>query len=252
MNMNTAVYKTNFVIDGDIDFYKALAESDDEQEINSSTDELCLISQKPIDENAITLLVCKHTFNYHALYKEIVKQKYKRYNTSTYDKTILMLKINEFLCPYCRTKQESLLPYVKDTSISLIRGVNSPALYCMPYHTCSYIFKSGKSKGNCCHKNALSINGIKLCSIHIKYTILSKPKHDNTGCCAILKSGPNKGISCGMKIRNITTSTCLRHSPLSPISESPIIETPTYETSDIEPYKEVDITTFLESLMKIT
>ena len=208
--MNKPLYNIHFVMDDDIDFYKELA---DDSNAILPLEELCLISQKPIDENSITLIECNHTFNFHDLYKEVVKQKYKRYNTSHYDKIILNLKINEFICPYCRSKQQLLLPYLKDKSVQLIKGVNSPEIHCMPYHKCSYIVKSGKSKGNCCNKNAFSTNGIKLCSNHNKVKP-NKVKYTNNelGCCTILKRGPNKGTSCGMKIKNVTSNTCIRHS----------------------------------------
>ena len=85
-------------------------------------------------------------------------------------------------------------------------------------------------------------------SVHIKYL---KIKLISTKLNNIIDYQP-----VFQKIRNITTGTCLRHSPPPPLSEIPISETPISEildikTPEIEPYKEVDITTFIESLMKI-
>ena len=105
---------SNYIIEDGVDFYSILNEddSDSDDEKNNNQDNCCLISHNELDENSITL-ACNHTFNFIDIYKEVLKQKTFR---SSLDKNIITLKKNEFLCPYCRKKQVSLLPHVKNTN----------------------------------------------------------------------------------------------------------------------------------------
>ena len=197
----------NIVIEDNIDFYKALYESDDED-----NNETCLISQSPLDENYIELS-CGHKFNLIPIYNEVVKQKTMK--NKTMDKNIHSLKKNNFLCPYCRQIQHQLLPHIKVSTMNYIIGVNSPISLCMPYHKCSYKMKSGKNKGVQCNAAAFSYDGKCYCNKH--YKIISKQNSNVLSnnslprCCAILKSGNRKGQECGSKIFNKEFQLCKRH-----------------------------------------
>ena len=70
----------NYSIEGNIDFYGELLNSLCESTIESKNnrenknDELCLITQQPLEEHFVTL-ECNHKFNYLPLFKEIKRQK---------------------------------------------------------------------------------------------------------------------------------------------------------------------------------
>ncbi len=139
----------NIIIEDNIDFYKELNNIDTNSEEDNI--EYCLLSKLPLDKNKIKLS-CGHEFNFIPLFNEVCKQKCK---DSTSYLEITRLCHNEIKCPYCRQKHKKLLPHVKMTSkMVYISGVNSPEYLCMDFHTCEYIYKSGKNKGSYCAKNA--------------------------------------------------------------------------------------------------
>jgi hypothetical protein len=212
--MNKSLDDTNYVIEDNFNFYEALEDSDNDDDKEA---EICLISQKCLDENAITLN-CNHKFNFFDIYKEVVNQKKK---THSLDKNIRLLKKSEFLCPYCRSVQKELLPHIKNLSmgINFYIGVNSPHNICMPYHECSYKTLSGKSKGVPCGCPAFSYDGITHCNKHYAATqkkLLAPTNNNNNNnilCCAIMKSGKNIGGICGVKIKTNNDTLCGRHKP---------------------------------------
>lgn len=107
---------TNYIIEGDFDFYNELYKSlDDEVEQNT---QVCLITNMPLTKHFVEL-DCKHTFNYVPLFKDLVNYKTKFSSLETYRS-----KINEIRCPYCRRKQSSLLPYIEEISLPKEHGVN--------------------------------------------------------------------------------------------------------------------------------
>lgn len=211
--MNKLFIEKKYVIEDNIDFYSALNDSDDEEDDTK----VCLISQKILDQNAITLN-CGHSFNYVEIYNEVKKQKLSK--GITLDSNLRNLKKNEFICPYCRTLQTSLLPHVKNKELNIqyISGVNTPLTSSMPFNSCTYITKSGKNKGVPCKEHALTFNNTCLCSKHLIYynkkqnssTLSLSIPHDT--CSAILKSGKRKGQPCGAKIYDNINQTCKRHS----------------------------------------
>ncbi len=203
----------NIIIEDNIDFYKELEDENSDIEYTEE-DNLCLISSLPLDENHIKLS-CGHKFNLNELFKEVCKQKINRHKSM--DKSIYLLKKHQFICPYCRTIQNELLPHIKNEHISFYIGVNSPQPLCMTYHTCEYINKSGKNKNNPCNNIAFSYSGKCYCNKHynsIKKKLNKKnTQQSNLTCCAILKSGKRKGEKCGLKVFNEHTQTCKRHTP---------------------------------------
>lgn len=210
--MNKIIYEKNYVVEDNIDFYAALEDSDDDE-----TENICLISQVPLDENAVELK-CGHKFNYVEIYNEVMKQKLNKH--LLLDQSLHSLKRNEFLCPYCRTKHYELLPHIKETSLHVkyINGVNAPKHCCMQYHNCSYITKSGKNKGSCCTEHAFLVGSQRFCNKHMAYVKKQQQKQHvdkktlpNEKCSAILKSGKRKGEQCGAKIHITGHQTCKRH-----------------------------------------
>jgi hypothetical protein len=109
-----------YTIEGDIDFYKELLNSsDDENEIIEEND-CCMITNMPLQENYVKLK-CGHQFNYGAIFKDLVNYK-KKFNNLEQIK--YKLKQNEIRCPYCRKIQNELLPYYENLSYPKEYGVN--------------------------------------------------------------------------------------------------------------------------------
>tara|TARA_B100000424_G_scaffold34375_1_gene23235 strand:+ start:8669 stop:9256 length:588 start_codon:yes stop_codon:yes gene_type:complete len=179
----------NLIFEDNIDFYKELEESSDEEEEN-----ICLLSGFPLDENKITL-PCNHSFNFYPLYKEIYNQKYNRTNYKHH-----YVYTNQIKCPYCRQITNRLLPHVlPNNNMSFHKGVNTPEKYCMPFHTCTHLFKSGANKGNMCSKAAYYKDDKLYCKTHHNLK-LSRSKKTINICKKILKSGARKGEQCGCKV----------------------------------------------------
>jgi hypothetical protein len=108
------VHKYN--IEGNIDFYKELYESlddDDTPKMDEDTN-VCLITNATLEPNHIQLL-CNHRFNYVPLYNDLCKQK--KNGTEAYHKK------NLIKCPYCRSLQEYILPL--NDSVTPVYGVNT-------------------------------------------------------------------------------------------------------------------------------
>ena len=130
-----------YIIEGNIDFYKELYKSIDQEtkevieqnngeiksgeggeggEENNKTKELilCLISNMPLTENFVQMN-CGHKFNYIPLYNDILNHK-KKFNIMEHQS----LKNIEIRCPYCRKVQQELLPYHKYPGVKEVHGVN--------------------------------------------------------------------------------------------------------------------------------
>ena len=136
------------------------------------------------------------------LYKEIYNQKFNGY--------VKNLAINQIMCPFCRNKQNKLLPciHINNPDIPSHVGINTPIKYCMYNNKCKYKFLSGKRKGLECGKEC---NG-EYCLRH-KKQIENKPlvidaflakdvkSKDKKICCAIIKHGKNAGKQCTFKVK---------------------------------------------------
>ena len=93
-------------------------------------------------------------------------------------------------------------------------SVNSPEKYCMSFHNCSYVFKSGKNKNSICPKSAYYNETYCYCNQH--HTLMNKKKASNNSiqevhCKTLLKSGKRKGEECGLKM--FKDGCCKRHLP---------------------------------------
>jgi hypothetical protein len=183
-------------IEDNIDFYSELLKiqsnttDTDKTQLQDNVDDLCLISNTILTDNYVTL-ICGHKFNYIPLYYDIYNHKTK-YNIKekTYDK----LKYYEIRCPYCRKKQNELLPYYPELIPDKIHGVN--------YIDENYLMVVNDYKDN----------------IFSKYSQKKKkkttPSPDNTLLCqTILKYGLNKGEKCNKHIFN--ENYCKRHYTLN-------------------------------------
>lgn len=160
---------TNYIIEGNIDFYSELSKSLDEN-LNEG---YCLISNLPLTDNYVEL-ECHHKFNYVPLFNDLYNHK-KKYNALEARK----LKLNELRCPYCRFKQSTLLPYYDNMNIKKVHGIN----WINPNELNTYSF-IGLQEGKCCWgeesnhtcgvTNVLAIkeSGMTYCYYH--YKIVSK------------------------------------------------------------------------------
>ena len=111
---------SNYIIEGNFDFYKELYESLDDSGNNMDEQlaQVCLISNTPLTKHFVEL-ECKHTFNYVPLFKDLVNHKTKFSTLDTH-----RLKVNEIRCPYCRNKQGNVLPYIEELGLPKEHGVN--------------------------------------------------------------------------------------------------------------------------------
>jgi hypothetical protein len=112
-----------YKIEGNIDFFSELYKSLDVEEThhkNESDNNLCLITNQPLTDKFVELN-CSHKFNYLPLYNDIYNHK-KKFNNM--EGTSSSLKVNEIRCPYCRKKQQGVLPYYSELISEKINGVN--------------------------------------------------------------------------------------------------------------------------------
>lgn len=104
-----------YIVEGNIDFYKELYKSLDEDDVEvPKTNNVCLITNAPLEKNHIKLL-CNHSFNYIPLYNDLCKQQ--KNGTELYHKK------NLIKCPYCRSLHEYILPF--NENVAPVYGVNT-------------------------------------------------------------------------------------------------------------------------------
>jgi len=124
----------HYKLEGGIDFYAELYKSLDESDSDKETDEnnndnnkeqknkdVCLITNQKLEDKYVKM-GCGHTFNYIPIYNDILNHKTKFNNMES---TSNRLKMDEIRCPYCRYKQQGLLPYYAELGLKEIYGVNS-------------------------------------------------------------------------------------------------------------------------------
>lgn len=179
-------------IEDNIDFYSELLKikaNAPESQLKDDGEHLCLISNTKLTDKYLTL-TCGHKFNYIPLYYDIYNHKTK-YNMKEHMHD--RLKYDEIRCPYCRKKQNGLLPYCPELIPDKIHGVNTID-----------------------EKYLMFINDYKI-RIVSKYSKIKKkkcPSNDNTLLCeTILKYGINKGHKCNKPI--INDHYCKRHYTLN-------------------------------------
>lgn len=219
-----------YELEGGLNFYEELEKSCEE---NISDDELverCLISNQPLSEPFITLS-CQHKFNYVSLYRDIKCMK------SNNHMEFRRLKANQIRCPYCRNKENRVLPYIRGMKCPKKDGVNW--LDVPKNRSIKFLeYKNGNCFSDECKETLvlLSPDGLNhYCTEHytdlfskipnrnsVSVPNLNKQKTckkvdtnnvviQNTTCCAIIKTGSRKGQECGAKKK--TDFFCLRHAP---------------------------------------
>ena len=114
------------------------------EEEEADDDNICLISGEKLEDNFISL-ECNHKFNYKSIYNEVHKQK-----TQPWHSEVNKVKKFQLKCPYCRNIQTGILPYREN--YPKIKYVNWPPSLMMLPDECSYVFASGKRKGQVCSK----------------------------------------------------------------------------------------------------
>jgi hypothetical protein len=129
-----------YIIEGSIDFFSELYKSLDEEEDNFKTEKdekMCLITNELLTTNYITMK-CGHKFNYLPLFKDIETHK-KKFNNM--ESTSGKLGKNEIRCPYCRKRQNELLPYYEELNIPKVFGVNEnyPLHKNYTFNCCEYV-----------------------------------------------------------------------------------------------------------------
>lgn len=168
--------KPKYIIEGNIDFYKSLCKSLDEDLGDESS--ICQITGLPLIDRYVKL-ECNHCFNYDALFREICKQKFdfKTYDVHTLSKHD-QIKFREsnldyfIKCPYCRSIQFTVLPYYEELRLEKKYGINSldktlpnpMAIYNKSkynkYGSDDYTFTLYNTifkKGQCCFKDNLYV-----------------------------------------------------------------------------------------------
>ena len=192
----------NYIIEGNVDFFKMINETDENNNveneiIDDENAKVCLITNEPLTEYHTTL-GCGHSFNYLPLYNEVYTQKKIRNRLE-----VTQLSKTQIKCPYCRNVQNNLLPFIPLIISTRVDGVNHPIKYCKFLHTCNYLFKSGKKKGEMCAKKCND----PMCRRHTNVTICEHK------CNIVLKSGKNKGNSCDCAV--FKEDKCKRHYTLA-------------------------------------
>ena len=155
----------NYILPKDFDFYEELNKTLNNN--NQDFKNICLISNKVLDEEYTIELDCGHKFNYLDLLNDINEFKSNNSNYNTYK-----LYDYQIRCPYCRQIQNNILPYYPEVFKNKIRGVNHPTHYSMGKNTCTYIFK--QCYRNMCSKHFKSNAKINYTSIQRNYETLNK------------------------------------------------------------------------------
>jgi DNA-directed RNA polymerase subunit RPC12/RpoP len=122
---------SKYNIEGGIDFFSELYNSLDIEENNQKIEEdnnLCLITNQPLLDKYVKL-ECGHKFNYIPLFNDIKNHKQKFNNLEGCNSK---LKTNEIRCPYCRYKQNGVLPYYEELNIQKINGTT---IHLIEYNT---------------------------------------------------------------------------------------------------------------------
>jgi hypothetical protein len=204
----------------EVDFYAELYKSICEEETVEETESICLITKENLETNSLTLQ-CDHTFNYLPLFQEIRKQKNCGNHLNNIKNTDhkYAFKYTQIMCPYCRTIDNSLLPYHDTLDVPKIIGVNwlKPA--------CGYVYRAGKQKNQVCGKSTYNVKTYNLkneiihnvedaktnyCKQHCRI-VLKKENENTVTCQGILKSGKRKGQTCNNVCKGESVVFCKKH-----------------------------------------
>ncbi len=109
-----------YIIEGNIDFFAELYKSLDDDNSDNESTELCLITNQPLTDKHV-ILKCGHKFNYIPLFNDVLNHK-KKFNNM--EGKHGELNTTQIRCPYCRNKQNELLPYYEELGLDKINGIN--------------------------------------------------------------------------------------------------------------------------------
>ena len=157
-----------YKIEDNLSFFEEL-----EKEDISSSENICYISNLPLEENHITLK-CGHKFNSYYIFNEFFNKRFERF--MYIQPKLLTIKLK---CPYCRNIQNEVIPYHETKGVSKIYGIN--VTDCDNFHNnwlCQYIKKTKQV----CHSNCtmpFKETGIYYCENHFN-SIQKKYIKDNT------------------------------------------------------------------------
>jgi hypothetical protein len=144
-----------YKIEDNLSFFEEL-----EKEDISSSENICYISNLPLEDNHI-ILKCGHKFNSFYIFNEFFNKKFERF--MYIQPKLLTIKLK---CPYCRNIQDEVIPYQEKKGISKIYGINDTN--CENYKQnwkCQYIKKTTQI----CHSNCtmpFKETGIYYCENH--------------------------------------------------------------------------------------
>uniref|UniRef100_A0A6C0LIV3 RING-type domain-containing protein n=1 Tax=viral metagenome TaxID=1070528 RepID=A0A6C0LIV3_9ZZZZ len=196
----------NYIIEDNIDFYKCI--NDNDTSINDD-EELCLITNEPLENDCVSLK-CGHVFNYLPLYNDILGHKTKG---NRLEHKQFQLNKNQIRCPYCKTVQNTLLPYYNKKGVKAILGVN---VQCPSNSACGYTHSSvwaQKLLKKQQEKEAKILQKLQEKEAKIlqkqqdkELKLLQKQKDV---CVFILTRGINKGSRC--KCHIVENGFCKRH-----------------------------------------
>lgn len=160
-----------------------------ENTINGVNDEdICLITKLPMNKKFV--LPCNHTFEYDALLKNLLctQNIYNKHN-----------------CPYCRRCFNGFIPYCNNNQTKFNPSLNINKIFnTNNYLSCSYVFKSGKSKNSKCCNTGHYFDDNIYCFKHGKKYEESK---NALYCKQILKNGKQ----CKFKCFDKEDGLCKRH-----------------------------------------
>jgi uncharacterized Zn finger protein (UPF0148 family) len=127
----------------------------------------CMITGDVLHEPFVELK-CGHTYNYTPLYKDLINQKKKFYTMD-----IEKLNVNEIRCPYCRKKQNGLLPFYELPEVKKVHGINwlDESIITNIYHTglCNFDLKNDFYDDSCSNNYVIKISdGKTYCYYHQK------------------------------------------------------------------------------------
>jgi len=134
---------SNYLIEGNIDFYSELYNSLDINEEDNNDENVCLITNEPLGDKFI-MMECGHKFNYLPLFLDIKNHKQK---FNLMEGSSSKLNMNQIRCPYCRKIQLGNLPYYEEMELGKIVGVNyinslynKKQPYCYQYKYCEFLY----------------------------------------------------------------------------------------------------------------
>jgi len=206
-----------YSIEGNLDFYKMVHETQDEEE--SDIDNKCLITNDDLTQTHI-VLECNHKFNYKPLFKDIYTRLYMCHDSKFSHRHLLNMK--PIICPYCRREQSQTLPFIPEEYDMKIFGINTDdnrykvyeinvPLYqlntcsisdCEMYYHCDY-------KLPLCRKHGMNKKIVNKYNINCKI-ICPSSENKVSGCSFVLKRGRRKGELCNNLCRK-NESLCKRH-----------------------------------------